>query len=104
MDALQLMAEDRFNCTLAEIKRDVSSFPEETTIDVIWDEMLKSKEQIAVIINNYGSFQGLLTMEDIIETVLGDEIVDESDAVVDMQQFALDKWQQRTPSDTQTGK
>lgn len=104
IDALQLMAEDRFNCTLAEIKRDVSSFPEETTIDVIWDEMLKSKEQIAVIINNYGSFQGLLTMEDIIETVLGDEIVDESDAVVDMQQFALDKWQQRTPSDTQTGK
>lgn len=102
MDALQLMAEDKFNRTLAEIKREISSFPEETTIDVIWDEMLKSKEQIAIIINNYGSFQGLLTMEDIIETVLGDEIVDESDAVVDMQQLALDKWQQHKPSDTQT--
>lgn len=99
-DALLLMAEDKFGCTLSEIKRDVSCFPEETTIDVIWDAMLKSKEQIAIIINNYGSFQGLLTMEDIIETVLGDEIVDESDAVVDMQQLALDKWQQRSKPST----
>ncbi len=95
MDALQLMAEDKFDCTLAEIKRPVSSFPEDTTIDKIWDDMLASKEQMAVIINEYGSFQGLLTMEDIIETVLGNEIVDERDVVVDMQQFALDKWNRR---------
>lgn len=92
MDALQLMAEDKFDCRLSEIRRDVSSFPEETTIDRIWDEMLRSKEQMAIIINEYGSFQGLLTMEDIIETVLGNEIVDERDVVVDMQQLALDKW------------
>ncbi|MCQ2168805.1 MAG: CNNM domain-containing protein [Bacteroidales bacterium] len=95
MDALQLMAEDKFDCRLSEIKREVSSFPEETTIDRIWDDMLKSKEQMAIIINEYGSFQGLLTMEDIIETVLGDEIVDERDVVVDMQQLALDKWQKQ---------
>lgn len=95
MDALQLMAEDRFDCTLSEIKRDVDSFLENTTIDKIWDKMLKSKEQIAIIINDYGSFQGLLTMEDIIETVLGDEIVDERDVVVDMQQLALNKWKKR---------
>ena len=96
MDALQLMAEDKFDRTLAQLRRDVASFPEETTIDRIWDEMLQKKEQIAIIINEYGSFQGLLTMEDIIETVLGDEIVDERDVVVDMQQLALDKWQKRT--------
>ena len=95
MDALQLMAEDKFDCRLSEIKREVSSFPEETTIDRIWDDMLRSKEQMAIIINEYGSFQGLLTMEDIIETVLGDEIVDERDVVVDMQQLALDKWQKQ---------
>lgn len=93
MDALQLMADDKYDCTLAEIRRDVASFAEETTIDKIWDDMLESKEQIAIIINDYGSFQGLLTMEDIIETVLGDEIVDERDEVVDMQQLARDKWQ-----------
>lgn len=92
MDALQLMAEDKYDCRLSEIKREVSSFPEETTIDRIWDDMLKSKEQMAIIINDYGSFQGLLTMEDIIETVLGNEIVDERDVVIDMQQLALDKF------------
>lgn len=92
MDALQLMADDKYDCTLSEIRRDVASFGEETTIDKIWDKMLSSKEQIAVIIDDYGSFQGLITMEDIIETILGDEIVDERDVVVDMQQLARDKW------------
>ena len=95
MEALQLMAEDKFGCTLSSIKRDVASFQEDTTVDKIWDYMLKSKEQIAVIINEYGSFQGVLSMEDIIETILGDEIVDESDAVVDMQQLARDKWRKQ---------
>lgn len=101
MDALQLMAEDKFDCTLSQIKREVASFPENTTIDRIWDEMLKSKEQMAIIINDYGSFQGLLTMEDIIETVLGNEIVDERDVVVDMQQFALERWKKQNPRKNQ---
>ena len=92
MDALQLMAEDKFDSTLSDIKRNIDSFPEDTPLDVIWDAMLESKEQIAVIIDKYGSFQGIITMEDVIETVLGDEIVDERDSVVDMQQLALDKW------------
>lgn len=92
MDALQLMAEDKFDATLGDIKRDVTSFPEDTTIDKIWDDMLRKKEQLAIIINEYGSFQGLITMEDVIETILGDEIVDERDVVVDMQQLAREKW------------
>ena len=92
MDALQAMAEDKFEVHLCDIRRDVDSYDEGTSIAAIWEKMLESKEQIAVIINEYGSFQGILTMEDIIETVLGDEIVDERDAVVDMQQFARDKW------------
>ena len=92
MEALQLMAEDKFDAKLADIRRDVESFPEETPIVDVWNGMLEKKEQIAIIINEYGSFQGILTMEDVIETILGDEIVDERDAVVDMQQLARDKW------------
>ena len=92
MDALQAMAEDKFEMHLCDIRRDIDAYKEETPIAEIWDKMLQSKEQIAVIINEYGSFQGILTMEDIIETVLGDEIVDERDIVVDMQQLARDKW------------
>lgn len=92
VDALQLMAEDKYDKTLADIKRKIASFPQTETIDTVWDYMVKSKEQIATVINEYGTFEGLITMEDIIETILGDEIVDERDTVVDMQQLAKDKW------------
>lgn len=97
MDALQLMAEDKYDATLAEIKRSISCFPMTETIDKVWDSMVANKEQIAAVINEYGAFEGLITMEDIIETVLGNEIVDERDSVVDMQQFALERWKKAKP-------
>lgn len=96
MEALQLMAEDKPDVTLGSIKRDIASFHEDTTLDEIWGEMLDKDEQIAIIINEYGSFQGILTLEDIIETLLGDEIVDEQDAVRDMQQLAKERWKRRS--------
>ena len=95
MEALQLMAEDKFDLTLGDIRRDVATFDEDTPLDQIWDEMLSKDEQIAIIINEYGSFQGILTLEDVIETLLGSEIVDENDTVRDMQQLARDKWEKR---------
>jgi len=104
MEALQLMAEDKYDVTLGDIRRDVESFTEETPIEQVWDKMLEQKEQIAIIINEYGSFQGILTMEDVIETILGDEIVDERDAVIDMQQLAREKWKKRTKPQTDINK
>ena len=98
MEALQLMAEDKHDMTLGEIKREIASFNEDTSLDEIWDEMLRKDEQISVVINEYGSFQGILTLEDVIETLLGSEIVDEYDTVRDMQQLALDKWKKRRDS------
>ncbi|MBO4466192.1 MAG: DUF21 domain-containing protein [Bacteroidales bacterium] len=92
MEALQLMADDKFDLTLSTIKRDIPAFAEDTPLDEIWDEMLSKDEQIAVVINEYGSFQGILTLEDVIETLLGSEIVDEQDTVRDMQQLARDRW------------
>jgi len=92
MEALQMMAEDKYDVTLGEIRRDIATFNEDTTLDMIWDEMLSKDEQIAAVINEYGSFQGILTLEDVIETLLGSEIVDEQDTVRDMQQLAREKW------------
>ena len=94
-DALEDLAEDKFDKTLLDIKREISYFGEQTNLDEIWDKLLRAKEQIALIIDDYGSFQGVLTLEDIIETVFGLEIMDEMDEVSDMQQYAKERWQKR---------
>lgn len=95
MEALQLIADDKFDVCLGDIRRDVATFPEETPLDVIWDEMISKDEQISIIIDEYGAFQGILTLEDVIETILGNEIVDERDEVRDMQQLAKDRYRKR---------
>ena len=94
-EALEELAEDHFNKTLGEIKRTIPLFNEEMSVADIWDSLLKHKEQIGGIIDEYGAFQGIITLEDIIETIFGLEIIDENDEVTDMQQYARERWQQR---------
>lgn len=94
-EVLELLAEDHFEMTLGEIKREIPLFDEKKSLSDIWDSMMKQKEHISCIIDEYGSFQGILTLEDIIETIFGLEIIDERDDVADMRQYALDRWKQR---------
>ncbi|MCQ2336185.1 MAG: hemolysin family protein [Paludibacteraceae bacterium] len=94
-EALEELAEDQFSKKLGDIKRKIPYFNEDKPIGDIFDSMLKQKSQIALIIDEYGCFQGILTMEDIIETIFGLEITDESDVITDMRQYARERWQQR---------
>lgn len=91
-EVLEKMAEDSFTTKLIDITRPIMSFTEETSVSDIWEIMLEKKEHISVILDEYGSLRGIVTLEDVIETMIGHEIVDEKDEVVDMQEYAKEQW------------
>ena len=88
---LKLLSEDQFHVKLSDLKRPILTFREEESVFQIWEKMLEKREHISVIIDEYGGLRGLVTMEDIIETMAGVEIVDEDDVAVDMQALAKEK-------------
>jgi CBS domain containing-hemolysin-like protein len=92
-EILEKMAEDKFSSTLNDILRPIMTFSEEDSVAEIWERLLEKKEHISAILDEYGSLRGIVTMEDVIETMLGQEIVDEKDEVVDMQEYAKDQWE-----------
>jgi len=94
-DVLEKLAEDKIKQKLKDLKRPILIFFENFSILKLFEELLFKKEQISLIINEYGGMQGLATMEDIIETILGLEIMDEKDIEIDMQELAKKKWEIR---------
>ncbi len=92
-EVLEKMAEDNFSAPLNDIIRPIMTFEEDDTVADIWEKLLEKKEHISAILDEYGSLRGIVTMEDVIETMLGQEIVDEKDEVVDMQEYAKDQWE-----------
>jgi CBS domain containing-hemolysin-like protein len=89
------LAEDQFDLTLKDIKREILTFKKSTTLFNAWDEMLAKREHISLVIDAYGGMDGITTLEDIIESLLGFEIIDEKDKVDDMQQYALERWKEK---------
>lgn len=91
-DILLHLANDKKSIKLKDIRRPIIVCYENTTIPRFYDLMMTKKEHIALVIDEYGGVEGIVTMEDVIETILGLEITDESDTQIDMQQFAKECW------------
>lgn len=89
------LAEDKHQLRLKDLKREILIVPYSIVLFSLWEKLLEKKEHIALIVDEYGGFDGVVTMEDIIETLLGLEIVDEKDTITDMQQFARKRWESR---------
>lgn len=88
---LKELSDDRIDGRLSDIARSILSFREEDSVYNLWEKMLEKREHISIVTDEDGRMKGVVTMEDIIETMTGVEIVDEDDIVVDMQILAAEK-------------
>ena len=91
-EVFEKLAEDQHDLALRDIKREIVIVPGTMVLFALWEKLMDKKEHIALIVDEYGGLDGIVTMEDIVETLLGLEIVDEKDTITDMQKYARDRW------------
>jgi len=73
---------------LRSLARPITAFPEQVSVADALETMLEQREHIALVVDEYGGTAGIVTLEDLLEELLGHEIVDETDVAVDMQAMA----------------
>lgn len=100
---LKDLSEDKFDRRLSEIIRPILSFRENESAFNIWERMLEAREHISVITDEYGCLRGIVTMEDVLEAMIGVEIVDELDTATDMQELAREKLHKMHENDLKKG-
>jgi len=94
-DIFKEMALDNDSKLLSDIKRTIIVVNRNLPIPILFEKLIDSKNHMALVVDEYGSVSGLVTMEDVIETLLGLEIMDESDNVSDLQHLARKSWEAR---------
>ena len=92
---MELYGEGNTDITMEDLISELSTVSPEDSIATLLDEFLKKREHIFLVVDEYGTTQGIITLEDAVETLLGAEIVDESDSVEDMRQLARELWEKR---------
>lgn len=94
-EVLEHLIDDEAEKPLSDFKRDIISVPEKYSIFQLFNDFIQRREHIALVVDDFGGMSGIVTMEDIVETLLGAEIVDETDKIVDMQDMAKRQWKSR---------
>jgi CBS domain containing-hemolysin-like protein len=89
------LVEGKPDTTLKSISREIIMVYVNMSIQKVYATLTSSNEHIALVVDEYGGTSGIVTLEDIIETILGLEIVDEMDNIEDLQQAARESWKTR---------
>ncbi|HAF29555.1 MAG TPA: hemolysin [Bacteroidales bacterium] len=94
-DIMQHMIDNKKDSKLKNLQREIKVVNEQMPIIRLFYKLIEEKEHIAMVVGEYGEMVGIVTMEDIIETLLGTEIMDEFDNVEDMQELAKKVWERK---------
>ena len=94
-DVLEEMIKQNGQSKLETLKREIFVTTSEVPIPDLFDIFIRKRTHISIVTDEFGNVVGLVTMEDIIETLLGLEIMDESDSIEDMQKLARKSWERR---------
>jgi metal transporter CNNM len=91
-DLIKLIGQTK-TISVGEISRKnkILKVDEDIKLDILFNELIKSKIHLAILYDEFGAFSGIITLEDIVEEILSVEIVDEQDEFTDMQKVAKDK-------------
>lgn len=97
-EVLICMSHGQCEGTLAAIKRQILSVPDSLSLSDLLEFFLDKRQHLAIVLDEYGGTRGLVTLEDVVETLFGMEIMDEMDSVADMQALARQQWEKRARS------
>lgn len=90
-DVLQAAAEDKKSMRLAEFRLEVHFVPETARLNTILRDFFDRHQHLFVVVDEYGTMVGVISLEDTIEEIMGREIIDETDENMDMREFARER-------------
>ncbi|MEL7021622.1 MAG: CBS domain-containing protein [Bacteroidota bacterium] len=92
---LEAIINEKGEQPLSSISRNIMVTPETQPLPDLFNSLMEKREHIALVVDEFGGMAGIVTMEDVIETLLGMEIIDELDNIADMQALARRNWEKR---------
>ena len=89
------MLELQENQTASDIMKPVKVIPDKINVEQLMSQLIREQQHMALVYDEYGSWMGVVTMEDVIESIIGQPIMDETDDIPNMRRFAKRRWEHR---------
>ncbi|MGC9451773.1 MAG: CNNM domain-containing protein [Oceanipulchritudo sp.] len=87
-DILVAAARDEWDRKIDDLLREMMILPDQATVKRAFGRFIRNREHMAGVVDEFGGFAGVVTLEDVLETLIGHEIMDEGDTVEDLREFA----------------